>query len=33
MTVMENGVHWFHTEEQMKFLEIGYDRVEEPARG
>ena len=21
LTVMENGEHWFHTEEQMKFLD------------
>lgn len=21
LTVMENGEHWFHTEEQMRFLD------------
>ena len=22
LTVMENGEHWFHTEEQMEFLDM-----------
>ncbi len=26
LTVMENGEHWFHTEEQMKFLFKSSDR-------
>ena len=31
LTVMENGEHWFHTEEQMAFLDAWLMRLNQPA--
>ena len=26
LTIMENGEHWFHTEEQMRFLDNWFEK-------
>jgi len=28
LTIMKNGEHWFHTEEQMQFLDAWIKRLE-----